>query len=322
MNARSGGKFVLSLDFELHWGMPERDVADCAARLLGARQAVPRLLDLFADHGVSATWATVGFLFFDDKDELLDHLPDQLPNYASPSLSSYGILDHVGRSEQDDPYHFGLSLVKRIHEAPRQELASHTFSHYLCLEPGQTSAAFAADLAAAQRAASRLDVELKSLVFPRNQINPDYLALCRAAGITAVRGNPDSKLYHAANQQNNTPVKRIGRLSDAYLPITGPQNVKPRYLDEGLTDIPASTFLRPVSRFTRTLERLRLRRIRQSMTAAARSNSIFHLWFHPHNFGHDVDANLHFLGQILDHYRQLADSDGMRSVTMAEAASG
>lgn len=37
------------------------------ANLLGARHIIPRLLELFAHYGVRATWATVGFLFFDEK---------------------------------------------------------------------------------------------------------------------------------------------------------------------------------------------------------------------------------------------------------------
>ena len=54
--------------------------------------------------------------------------------------------------------------------------------------------------------------------------------------------------------------------------------------------------------------------------AAARSGSIFHLWWHPHNFGRDTNANLDFLSRLLAHYGELNDRFGMRSATMAEAA--
>lgn len=56
------GRFVISLDLELLWGV--RDHADkdsYGANVLGARDAVPRILELFAENGVHATWATVGF---------------------------------------------------------------------------------------------------------------------------------------------------------------------------------------------------------------------------------------------------------------------
>jgi len=70
------GRLVISLDFELLWGV--RDHADrktYGANVLGAREAIPRMLDLFAESGVRAIWATVGFLFCETKEELLSSLP-------------------------------------------------------------------------------------------------------------------------------------------------------------------------------------------------------------------------------------------------------
>ena len=81
---------MISLDFELHWGIRDKQrLAHCEARLLAARAAIPKMLDLFARHQVAATWATVGFLFFDDKEELLAALPEERPYYANPALSPY-----------------------------------------------------------------------------------------------------------------------------------------------------------------------------------------------------------------------------------------
>ncbi len=315
----SGGTFVISLDFELHWGLHACDLAACSERLLGACVVVPRMLDLFAIYDIAATWATVGFLFFGDKEELLCYLPKELPQYDSPALSSYTLMDRLGPNEREDPFHFGLSLITKINEAPRQEIASHTFSHYYCLEQGQRATAFAADLAAAQRAAQRLGINLKSLVFPRNQANPAYLSICGAEGFKVIRGNSSSWLYSPVDHRGNDPARRVGRLADAYVPVTGTQSVRPNEPEAGIIDIPASAFLRPVRKSMNALEPLRLRRILHSMSAAAQSGSIYHLWWHPHNFGRDTEANLHFLGRILDHYRELADNQGMRSATMAEA---
>ena len=56
------------------------------------------------------------------------------------------------------------------------------------------------------------------------------------------------------------------------------------------------------------------------MTAAAKTNKFFHLWWHPHNFGADADANLLFLRRILDRYATLRDQFGMRSLNMSEVA--
>ncbi len=315
-----GGSLVISLDFELHWGICDKQrLADCEARLLGARAAIPRMLDLFQRHEVAATWATVGFLFFDDKDELLSALPEERPRYANAALSPYGYLEEIGPNEQAAPCHFGRSLISRIAATPRQEVASHTFSHYYCLESGQTPTAFAADLAAAKAAAARLDITLESLVFPRNQANEAYLSICREQGFKAVRGNPRSWLYAAADQDGETKIRRLARLADSYLPITR-ERTRLRKPVEGLADVPATMFLRPVSAPLNAFEPLRLSRLKRMMTAAARTGSIFHLWWHPHNFGQDTDANLRVLDRLLRHHRELGDRFGMRSQTMAEAA--
>jgi peptidoglycan/xylan/chitin deacetylase (PgdA/CDA1 family) len=311
---------VISLDFELHWGMRDKQrLADCEARLLGARAAIPRMLDLFARHEVAATWATVGFLFFDDKEELLSSLPEERPHYANPALSPYAALDEIGPNEAAAPCHFGLSLIRRIAETPRQEVASHTFSHYYCLEGGQTPSTFAADLDAARSAARRLGITLESLVFPRNQANQDYLSICREQGFKAVRGNPRSWLYAAADQEGDTGLRRIARLADSYLPITREKTALRTPID-GLSDVPATMFLRPVTAPLKALEPLRLDRLKRMMTTAARTGSIFHLWWHPHNFGRDTEANLDVLDRLLQHFRELRDRFGMRSMTMADMA--
>lgn len=314
------GSLVISLDFELHWGIRDKQrLADCKSRLLGTRAAIPQMLDLFARYEVAATWATVGFLFFDDKEELLSALPEERPHYTDPALSPYAYLDEIGPNEADAPCHFGRSLIKRIAETPRQEVASHTFSHYYCLEGGQTPSAFAADLKAARSAAERLGIAMESLVFPRNQANEAYLAICREQGFKVVRGNPRSWLYTAADQEGDTKARRITRLADSYMPITREKTALRKPVD-GLTDVPATMFLRPVTAPLKALEPLRLSRLQRMMTTAARTGSIFHLWWHPHNFGRDTEANLHVLDRLLHHYHTLSDRFGMCSQTMADAA--
>jgi len=65
------GALVISLDFELHWGMRDKCAPDGPYRenLLGARKAIPWILDLFEEFDVAATWATVGFLFAKPRSE-------------------------------------------------------------------------------------------------------------------------------------------------------------------------------------------------------------------------------------------------------------
>ena len=60
------GKFVISLDFELIWGVRDkRTIQSYGENLRGVHQAIPRLLNLFDQYKIKGTFATVGFLFFD-----------------------------------------------------------------------------------------------------------------------------------------------------------------------------------------------------------------------------------------------------------------
>jgi hypothetical protein len=56
------------------------------------------------------------------------------------------------------------------------------------------------------------------------------------------------------------------------------------------------------------------------MEFAARNNEIFHLWWHPHNFGTNLDANIGLLRKILTSYQNLSEEYGIRSLTMTEVA--
>ena len=78
------GQLIISLDLELLWGV--RDHADRASyggNIIGAREAIPRILGLFDTHSIAATWATVGFAMCGSCDELMESLPprDLWPSY-------------------------------------------------------------------------------------------------------------------------------------------------------------------------------------------------------------------------------------------------
>jgi len=47
---------------------------------------------------------------------------------------------------------------------------------------------------------------------------------------------------------------------------------------------------------------------------------VFHLWWHPHNFGVNLVENIALLREILEHFRKLHSEYGMMSSAMAEWA--
>jgi peptidoglycan/xylan/chitin deacetylase (PgdA/CDA1 family) len=319
-NSHRGSHLVISLDFELMWGMRDQiTVESYGANVRGVREAIPRLLDLFERFRIRATWATVGFLFCETKDELLASLPALQPSYRDAPLSNYRYVDEIGSSEADDPHYFGFSLLKRIQGCPDQEIATHTFSHYYCLEEGQTSGQFRADLDAAFSVARRQGVPLKSIVFPRNQYAPEHLEIAADAGLKTFRGNERSWLYRPARGEAQSALRRAGRLADQYVNITGHHAQKPKRTGE-LTEVAASRFLRPHARALAPLDTLRLTRIRRAIDAAAAEDRIFHLWWHPHNFGVSLEDNMAFLTAILGHFARARHAHGMRSSRMDDFA--
>ena len=274
--SQAQGIFLISLDFELLWGVRDkRDIDSYGRQILGGREAVVRMLEMFESYGIRATWAAVGLLCFSTREALLQRLPEVRPQYRDPNLSPYGLLDSgdeaIGPDEQSDPYHFGASLVEKILATPGQELGSHTFSHYYTLEPGQGAEAFAADLQAAQHAVSLWEVSLKSLIFPRNQVNRGCLPLLPQFGLRCYRGTENAFGRGRDGKRNVLRMERAVRLLDSYLPLTGEHTyplaaagTQPPY------NLKASAFLRPYKPGWSLLEPLRLLRVKRGMTRAAR----------------------------------------------------
>lgn len=315
------GGFIISLDFELHWGVRDSiSVSQSRDHFLRAREAVPLMLRSFEEHEVHATWATVGFLFARDKRHLLQHVPDTLPAYDNPRLNPYLYLDEIGNDERSDPFHYARSLLERISATAGQEVGTHTFSHYYCLEEGQTLEAFQADLEAAAAIGEGFGRVESTLVFPRGQHNGAYDSVMAQSGVRAYRTQPTFFAYRARRGDEETLAHRGFRLLDAYLPIAGSHAARSQTDSTGVVPLRAGLFLRPFSPSRRSLEPLRLRRLKSAMESAAKRGQDFHLWWHPHNFGANTEQNMRVLRDTLAHYRELRERYDWPSRNMGEAA--
>jgi len=315
------GTFVISLDFELFWGVHDfLTLEEYGAHIQGAASAIEGMLELFSEYGIHSTFATVGFLFAENKKTLFNALPTTQPQYTKQVLSPYyKHIEGIGESEEDDPYHFAYTLLQKIQRTPNQEIGSHTFSHYYCLEDGQDLNSFKADLEAAKASAQSVGIELKSLVFPRNQYNETYLEACKEAGISSYRGNEQSWIYRPESREKESLFKRLNRLMDSYVNLSGHHTFRLKdCADQTPFNIPSSRFLRPYSSSLRFFEGLKLRRIKNSMTQAAKNNQVYHLWWHPHNFGQNEKENLQNLRQILEHYKSMEATHQFQSLNMVE----
>ena len=313
------GKFVISLDFELHWGFfDNRTLEDCRSQLLNINTVIDKLLQMSKEYNTSITFATVGMLFAKDKETVLDYVPKLKPNYTNKALDSYELLR--GIEQKDQMIYFAQELVKNIENDPLHEVGTHTFCHYYCHEKGQNIQDFKADIESAIAIAKALNIETKSIVFPRNQVQQDYLKVCEDLGIETYRGNC---WFNFNNDARKLILKEYGlillRVIDSYFNISGSNSFKLKdhnTKDAKLINIPASRFLRPYNSRLKFIESLKVRRIKKAMTKAAKRNEVYHLWWHPHNFANNIEENFKNYSSILKHYKKLNVKYNFESITM------
>ena len=315
------GIFNISLDFELHWGCFEHMVLNEPQQqyFRNTLDAIPEMLKIFSDGNIHVTWAIVGMLYSCDKTAWVKNKPAILPTFDNPNVSAYKWIEQHGFYSEKDPFHFAPVLIEKIKCTPNQEIATHTYAHYFCLESGQTREQFKADIEMACRIAEENGNKIRSLVFPRNQFNHQYLSVCTEAGITAIRSSPDIWYWEPAT--GSTFMKRFFRAGDAYLKF---QPIKIVYL-KNITivngepiSLPATRLYRPWKAGQPLQNRLKMRRILNEMTAVAKKKAYYHLWWHPHNFGNNPQECLDELRQIVQHYNELNKKYHFRSMTMNE----
>lgn len=315
------GCLVISLDYELLWGM--LDIPNMEAygqnNVINVQLVIDRMLALFEKYQVKATFCTVGMLMCKDVNEVMSFAPKVYPAYDNDKLQPYGkCLEKVRRANQN--LYFAPNSITKLLSNPYVEVGTHTFCHYYCWEKGQTIDQFEEDIKAAIRVAEAKGFSLKSIIFPRNNVSKDYLQVCAKHGITTYRGNatkffskPKSRLFRLKN--------RICRLLDSYVPIGGTSSFRYEQLipEDGLpVNVPASRFFRPYSKYSSFLEPLRIRRIKNEIQYAAKHGEMYHLWWHPHNFGANMEKNMRNMELVLSYYAECHKKYGMKSYKMNE----
>ena len=313
---KSKGYFLISLDFELQWGRFDKVVLDNVRKkeLESTLELIPQMLKLFEENKIAVTWAVVGMMFNKSREEWIKNIPKSIPEYTNKKLSPYQYFNSLESDETLNKYFFALELIKSIKIAQKQELATHTYSHYYCLEDGQSIEHFKADL----EIVKSISNEIKSLVLPRNQFNIKYHSVCKTLEFSTIRTNPSS-WYWKANADNL--LKRLFRLIDTFnlfsynkcihLDFFKKQTIFPYFL-------PSSRFLRSWMPKNKILNFIKLLRIKFEMTHAAKYKKYYHVWWHPENFGNHPNRCFSELKIIIDHYLKLQNKYGFKSVTMGE----
>lgn len=312
------GTMVVSLDFELMWGvLDKKNVTTYGQNIRNGKKCIFSILSLFEKYGIHATWGIVGFMYFKNFHDLEMNLPEKKPLYKKDCLSPYLHLNAI--KEQNTVYYFAENVINEISCHSGQEIATHTFSHFYCKEIGQDEHSFEADLSAAVKTASEHGYQTQSIIFPRNQLNNNYIHILQKHNITNYRGNDKGYFYQPRNTEENGYLLRGVRLADTYFNLSGFQCYKYEEIPQnGLNNIRSSRFLRPYNKKLFFLEPMKLHRIKMQMKHAAKYGKIFHIWWHPHNFGENTDKNLEMLEELLKYFSNLKRRYGFQSLNMQE----
>ncbi len=305
------GNLVISLDFEKMWGIHDGNNWDNSINYIeNVNIIVPKILSLFKKYNISATWATVGILFLSNKDELINITKNvEKPTYENQSFSAY---THFCCIKNDDKVSFAPELIKNIMQTPNQEIASHTFSHYYCKEAGQTIDQFNDDLKLSIKVSKQNNVNVKTLVFPKNQYDNKCLEIAKNNGIKAFRGLEENWI----NKIKNKKIRRFMLFVSTYLPIVRGEcyNVN-KIKKEELYNIKSSFFFRAATK-NKLLELLKLKRVKKLMKRAAKKRLVCHIWFHPHNLSKNIELGLRQLENILKYYTKLSIKYNFKSINI------
>jgi peptidoglycan/xylan/chitin deacetylase (PgdA/CDA1 family) len=283
------GVLTLSLDFELAWAWvyAKYPGLDSVAVGLHEREQVPKILRVFDEFGIPATWATVGHLFLREcrrNHQGLAHADmARLPHFENAEwkfLNGDWFDPDPCTSVDRDPAWYAPDLVDKILNArAKQEIGCHAFSHagFGAYCPPEVAAA---ELEACREAMKPYGLTPRSFVFPGND-EGNFQALA-AHGVRSVRAFPHAR-------------------ANLSLPVRRP---------DGLWAVPASSGL---SRGDTWSMAQRLARLKRFVDAAAREHLSMHLWLHPSLPTRDLTE---LLTPFLRHCAELRECGQLDVLTM------
>lgn len=301
-------KFIISLDFELRFGVHDlygSNLSGYETQLSHEVEASEIMLDHFSKNKIRATWATVGALACESWDEYFERSPTT-PNYRLDVLKiqkNYAQLDPKGR------LHFCPKTVKRIAETEGQDLGSHTFSHLFLQEEGVTEYDFLQDAKAVEKIfTEKFNVTPVSLVFPRNQFN--FLNSFSQTSYRIWRGNEKYWFFDCNSKKNNTLFPRALRLADAINPYMSYPDVSNK---ADVTN--SSQFLR--FNLPEAMWKLHMAKLVHGVKSLKNGEN-FHLWWHPHNLGGDLKRSEKRLKQVIEVVKHFESSGKIQSSHMRD----
>ena len=306
----SPGYFIFSLDTELAWGYYDRfEKGMFSLNGEKERESVHRLLEIFDEFNITATWAVVGHLFY-DKCENCEICP------VLEWKNKYRSFDEI--YETNNPLWYGLDIINLLQtKGSRHEIAFHGYTHKVFSEEKMTEQEAKTEIQEWQRLAARKNVIPYSVVFPRNR--PGHLQAFKDAGYICYRGDE----LHPKDYQIPFIGKALNRI-DLVLQIRAPQVYELEVDSTGLINLPSSRWLFGMNRKIEAifdalgLHLLRIRKMVKAVKKSATEGKIIHIWAHPEEFKSKKDfEKLRFL---LSFVSQEINKGTLQSIGMADLA--
>lgn len=299
------GYFIVSLDFESMWGaIGSKDFEGFESRTRFENEIVDGLIDRFLKHKIHATWGVVGALTCKSKEEMLDCFKKDI-FYKEWGIRIQSIINH------SDYRYYMPDKVEMLSKVPFVEIASHTFSHAYFNSNSVLEDDANNELRLSKETLSKYG-DIQTIIFPRNQVNETRLKLLGKYGYSIYRGTI-SRLW------NNKYLEYL----NCYIPLSRKVSYSLDGIKEinGIYNVPASMFLRFSKNSINLFEKLRICRIKYEMRRSAKKNLVFHLWFHPHNLGSNLERGFKLLDEILNYYDYLKKKYEYESLNMFEIKS-
>lgn len=260
----SPGRLVISLDFEIGWGVWEserwraRQARDVYRDL---RPALRRFVDFLDARQLALTWATVGAMVSPRADGEFDYLPG-------------AARDHIHRflAEAAPDTIDGRDLFDIVSGARTpQHFASHSYSHTRFDYAGMTGEALTTDLARSTARMAELGHPVDALVFPENIVaHWDALA---ANGIRVGR--------LPAPQVRPTGLGPLDRVLSRT--IAAPPLAQDSAGGTGVAAHSGSLFFNWYGAALSLRRAMVERQARLGLAEAVRTGGTLHLWLHPFN---------------------------------------
>lgn len=302
------GVFCISVDTELLWGRHDTRYQSFIQRTAREREIINKLLILFKQYDIGATWAVVGHLFLNKCKKEGGKIHPDIKRPSFGWVKGDWLRCDPGTSVKKNPCWYGSDIIKMIQKDKNQEIGSHSFSHIIFGDKGCTKKCAESEIKKCVELAKKENIELYSFVFPRNSIG--HLDILKKYQLKTFRGEDDYSL------PTQGVIGKIYQLLDLLFLI--PHASTPR-LTKGLLEIPGSMYFLSSRGWRKLLpEKIRIWKAQASIRKAVKEKKVFHLWFHPVDLADNSISLLKTLEQILRYAKKEQKKGGLDILSMQQ----